>query len=153
MYAFLNRLVGDFHLLSITKLRQLLTLSLRPLSITNAEEIIQTYFKQMKQISLFDIQDILGQDHSVIGRYLIDKYHRMDYQHRFTIISGKVSSSQVSQLLTSKAITNYLFGDALRGLNELLPFEEINNAIRSHLVEPAAKAMSEAFLSALSPRY
>lgn len=77
----------------------------------------------MKQISLFDIQDIMTQDYGFIGRYLIDKYHRLDYQHRFTIISGKVSSTQVSQLLTSKAITNYLFGDALRGLNELLPFE------------------------------
>jgi hypothetical protein len=65
---------------------------------------------------LFEIQEYLGKDYSFLGRILIDKYHRLDYHHRFTIINGKISSAQLVQLLMSKAITNYLFGDAIKGL-------------------------------------
>jgi hypothetical protein len=58
----------------------------------------------------------MPKDYSIIGRFLIDKYHRLDFRHRFTVINDKVSSSQIVQLLNSKILANYLFGDQIKGL-------------------------------------
>lgn len=80
------------------------------------ETILEKYFRKVKKVNVFELKSLMPDEYVIFGRYLIDKYHRLDFQHRFTVVNGNISSTQLVQLFNSKAIANYLFGDQDQGL-------------------------------------
>lgn len=113
----IQKLSGDYTLLSKNKFRELLTYNLTPLSLTDMDSILDKYFKYgTKKINIFQIKDMMFKDYSCVGAYLIDKFQRFDFQHRFSIVKGNISSAQLASQFNSKLLANYLFGDERKGL-------------------------------------
>lgn len=55
-----------------------MTLNLIALSLSEMDEMVSKYFKyNMKKISIFEIKELMPKDLTIVGRILIDKYHRL----------------------------------------------------------------------------
>lgn len=86
---------------------------------------------------------------TIVGRMLIDKYSKLDMQHKFTVINNEISINQLVQLFNSKILCMYLYGDRLQGLPALLSFEEVLSTLREKILQPAAKSMASYMISTI----
>ena len=90
-----------------------MTRNIKPMQLSKIEEIISNIYKyEMKSCFLNDLNQsrkIFDFNKEILGEILINKYHRSDYEYKFTIISDHVASKQVIQLIGSKALAIHLF--------------------------------------------
>jgi hypothetical protein len=142
-YCLITKLVGSVDGVPLQKFREMLAYNLLPLSLSEVENTIRKYYggqnKSFKnKIEVLEMAELLPTTLTVVGRMLIYRYYRIDFRHRLTVISKQVSSSQIAELLNSRALTTYLFGD-----NPFLDVEEVIEKFKTLLLDIAANEMAE----------